>query len=93
VGADIKTMELKKVQHQPSDRDQALLKKTKVRDFVENIKTEFRNITWTSKEELKVYTQIVVGATFVLGLGVYLIDLSLQSVLNTLTWITRFISG
>ncbi|MCB1113152.1 MAG: preprotein translocase subunit SecE [Chlamydiia bacterium] len=61
--------------------------------YIEEIKSEFRQITWTTKEELFAYTQIVVGATFVLGLGVYLVDLSIQTVLDTLTWLTRITIG
>ena len=61
--------------------------------YIEEIKSEFRQITWTTKEELFAYTQIVVGASFVLGLVVYLVDLSIQTVLDTLTWLTRITIG
>ncbi len=40
-------------------------------DFVGDIKSEFSKITWTSKQELTVYTKIVVGATFIFGMLVY----------------------
>lgn len=86
-------MELKKEQKAPAAKEDVLLKKHKTRDFVEDIKTEFKNITWTNKEELRVYTKIVVGATFVLGIGVYFIDLAIQAVLNSLTWLTRITVG
>lgn len=91
--ANSKVMDVKKTQNQSASKDEALIKKVKARDFVEEIKSEFRHITWTSKEELKAYTQIVVGATFVFGLGVYLVDLTIQSVLNVLTLLTRWIGG
>ena len=42
----------------------------KVGNFFGDVKAELRRITWTSKEELQVYTKIVVGATFALGLGI-----------------------
>lgn len=86
-------MELKKEQTGPAVRESTQPKKRMGINFVEEIKTELKNVTWTSKEELKVYTQIVVGSTFVLGLGVYLVDLGIQSVLNSLTWITRITVG
>jgi preprotein translocase subunit SecE len=85
-------MELKKMNMTPS-KEESSLKKFRFRDLIEQIKTEFRQITWTSKEELIGYTKIVVGATFVLGLGVYLVDLSIQSVMNILTLLSRLISG
>lgn len=86
-------MELKKVQNVTPSKEEASLKKFRFRDFIEEVKSEFRQITWTSKEELIAYTKIVVGFTFMLGLGVYLVDLSIQSVMNILTWLTRLISG
>ncbi len=88
-----RTMELKKVQNVTPSKEEASLKKFRFRDFIEEVKSEFRQITWTSKEELIAYTKIVVGFTFMLGLGVYLVDLSIQSVMNILTWLTRLISG
>jgi len=91
-------MELKTVTKEPLSREPTVgeelsVKKRASFDFVQQIKSEFSNITWTSSEEMKSYTKIVVGSTFVLGLGVYLVDLTIQSVLNTLTWITRITLG
>ena len=57
------------------------------------IKEELRKITWTSPDELRVYTQITVGATFVLGLSIYLIDLFIQYSLMGISNIVRFIFG
>ncbi|KAF3362423.1 Protein translocase subunit SecE [Chlamydiales bacterium STE3] len=68
-------------------------KKYRLRDFIEEIKLELKNINWTSREELKTYTQIVVSATFVFGMGVYLVDLAIQATLNMLTWFTHLIFG
>lgn len=70
-----------------------LLKKRRARDLVEEVKSEFKNITWTSKEELQAYTKIVIGSTFMFGLSVYFVDLAIQMVLNFLTWITRLTVG
>lgn len=97
MGVDIKSMELKKNDQSKNEHSkvgsEAASKKFKLRDFVEEIKSELRNINWTSKEELKVYTQIVVMATFVFGMGVYVVDLLIQSALNILTGLTRLIAG
>lgn len=65
----------------------------KPHEFVGEIKEEFKKISWTSPEELKVYTQIVVGATFFFGMGIYLLDLSIQGVLNGLALAIRLIGG
>lgn len=93
-----KTMELKSVENdnvlrEPTSQEDLFLKKRRARDFVQEIKSEFSQITWTNIEDLKNYTKIVVGSTFVLGLGVYFVDLAIQTVLNTLTWITRITLG
>ncbi len=61
-------------------------------DFVGDIKSEFSKISWTSKQELTVYTKIVVGATFIFGMLVYLSDLVIQRSLITLDAIFRLIS-
>lgn len=62
-------------------------------EFVGNIKEEFRTITWTNSEELQLYTKLVVGATFIFGLGIYLIDLAIQSSLHFIGIIFHFIFG
>lgn len=61
--------------------------------FVGNVKEELKKITWTSPEELRVYTIITVAATFTLGLGIYFIDILIQLTLNGFSNIIRFIFG
>jgi preprotein translocase subunit SecE len=61
--------------------------------YLSEIKTEFSKITWTTKDELIFYTKLVVGATFVSGIAVYIVDLSIRSVLNSLETIVKFIFG
>ncbi|SCA62735.1 Uncharacterized protein SCG7086_AD_00090 [Chlamydiales bacterium SCGC AG-110-P3] len=61
--------------------------------FFTDVKSELGRITWTSKEELQVYTKIVVIATFVLGMAIYTSDLTIQSILNGLGVIFRFFGG
>jgi len=62
-------------------------------DFVGDVKQEFHQITWTPKDELRVYTQITVIGTFVFGLGIYFADLLIQGSLDALTWLSRLITG
>jgi len=61
--------------------------------FFGDVKQEIQRITWTSKDELRTYTKIVVGATFALGLGIYVIDVFLRSSLDTLSTIIHWIAG
>jgi preprotein translocase subunit SecE len=84
-------MESKKTTAQ--EEREALQAKQKVVSFFSDIKEEFGKITWTSKEELISYTKIVVGTTFVFGLMVYIIDLTIQTVLNGLSYFARMIGG
>lgn len=87
-----KPMEIKKTK--PSNEStEATAGAKKAADFVGEVKAEIQRVNWTSWEELKVYTQIVVGATFVFGMGLYLTDLAIQTVLNGLSAIVRLIGG
>lgn len=64
----------------------------KSQEFVEDVKAEIGKITWTSPEELKTYTKIVVWSTAVLGVGLYCIDIVIQGVLQTLSALVHMIS-
>jgi|CXWL01.1.fsa_nt_gi preprotein translocase subunit SecE len=50
--------------------------------YVRELKEELKKVTWTTKDELAFCTKVVVGATFVFGIGIYLIDLVIKGVLN-----------
>lgn len=65
----------------------------KIVDFVGEVKLELGRITWTSPEELKLYIKAVIGATFVFGLGLYVVDLGIQGVLNGFGVLIRLIFG
>lgn len=94
MAAEVKAMENRKQDNNAQVTKQAAaLEKFKLRDWIESLKTEIRSIHWTSKEELRVYTQIVVGATFFFGMGVYLIDVVIHGVMNLLSWAASFIVG
>lgn len=64
-----------------------------ISEFFSQTKAEFGKISWTSPAELRAYTKIVVGTTFVFGMGIYLMDLGIQLVLNTLGIVMRFLGG
>lgn len=71
----------------------ASVKKFKPREWIEGIKQEIKTIHWTSPEELRTYTKVVVGATFFFGMGVYFVDLLIHGALNFLTWMSRLLVG
>jgi preprotein translocase subunit SecE len=62
-------------------------------DFVGEVKAELGRISWTSADELKLYVKVVVGATFAFGLGIYLVDLVIQSMLRGLGVIVHAFIG
>lgn len=94
---EVKAMEPKKNQqnalHSVKDKEAAAsAKKLQVADFVGEIKAELKRISWTSPEELKTYTKIVVGATFVCGMGIYFMDLFIQASLWILESALRLVA-
>jgi len=94
MAADVKTMEVKKTQQLTSDvsRDTTVSTK-KAKSFLADVKLEITKISWTTPEELRTYTKIVVIATFAMGIGVYMIDVFIQLFLGTLEGIIRMIGG
>lgn len=97
MSVDIKSMEVKKTQATIAASTPTAQTPTfalsDVSTFVGDVKDELRKITWTSPDELRVYTQITVGATFILGLGIYLIDILIQLTLMGFSNTVRFIFG
>lgn len=101
VAVELKTMEIKKreqiTESSKPVRDLPLadrpVKNHRIRDFLADVKTELSKISWTSPEELKTYTKIVIGTTFCFGMGVYITDLTIQFLLGTLESVIRMIGG
>ena len=97
MSVEVKSMEVKKAQPTivtPSTPAQtASYGLSDASTFVGDVKEELRKINWTSPDELRVYTQITVGATFILGLGIYFIDILIQLALSGISNIVRFIFG
>jgi preprotein translocase subunit SecE len=90
VGAEVKSMEIKKPQHTTTEQ---VLSSKRVQDFVADVKSEIQKITWTSRDELIFYTKLVVGATFAFGMAIYALDLVIQGALGSLNYILHLISG
>lgn len=59
--------------------------------FVKGLKEELKKVSWTSKAELILCTKIVVGATFSLSLGIYIVDLFVRGVINGFHQIIKLI--
>lgn len=88
----VKVMEEKKAEKATTAiTSRATAKKTE--SYLSEIKNEFSKITWTEKDELAFYTKLVVGATFISGVAVYIIDLSIRASLTSLETIVKFIFG
>lgn len=65
----------------------------KLFEFIGDVKEEFHRISWTSPDELRLHTKMVVGATFICGMGIYLVDLCIQSTLHLVSILFHFIFG
>lgn len=91
MAVDVKTTDLKKTQSATPIPTTTQVKNAE--NFLSGVKSEFKKITWTDKEDLRAYTQIVVGATFICGLGVYCVDLSIRFVLASIETLTSIIFG
>jgi preprotein translocase subunit SecE len=62
-------------------------------EFIGSVKEEFWKVTWTSGDELRYYTKLVVGATFLFGLGLYFVDLVIRGCLQLLGSCFHYIFG
>ena len=61
--------------------------------FFKEVKDELKKVTWTSKEELIFSTKIVVIATVVFGLAIYVVDLGIRGTLDLAGNFVRMIFG
>jgi preprotein translocase subunit SecE len=91
VGAEVKAMEIKNVK--PTTAAESQISSHKVQNFVAELKNEIHLVHWTSRNELIAYAKIVVIATFMMGMSIYLLDLLTQTTLSALSHIMRYISG
>lgn len=91
--SDLRGMKMAERQKSSAEKAEDKLSKMSISDFVGDVKTEVGKITWTSREEMQTYVKVVVGATFFFGMGIYLVDVLIQGVLNGLSVLTRLIGG
>lgn len=83
-----KAMELKKSSAVEADS----FSLSKVSEFVQDVKAEVKKITWTSRDELSFYTKLVVGATVVVGMSIYVLDLVIQISFFMLNFLSHLIT-
>lgn len=85
MGGTVETMEVKKAQPAVTSKAQEnTVTSGKVVEFLGDVKAELKKISWTTPEELRVYTKLVVAMTLFLGLGIYVVDLIIQSILGAI---------
>ena len=77
--------------HKTSQESHFSLKKLFQR--FENVKTEFMKIQWTEEGQVGEYAKIVVLATFISGMVLYLADLVVQRTLMGFSAILRMLFG
>ena len=66
-------------------------KKKRLFDYIQELKEELKKVSWTTKDELKLSTKVVIGAIFLFGLGIYLFDLVIKGCLDFIALVVHFI--
>lgn len=68
-------------------------KKIKKDNYLREVQKELKKVTWTSKKDLFKYTKVVVGSTFIFGLGIYAVDIAIRNSLSLLSRLSGFFGG
>lgn len=61
--------------------------------YVQELKDELKKVSWTTLEELRFSTKMVVLATIFFGLGIYLVDFFIKGSLDSIRAVSHFIFG
>lgn len=96
MAVEVKPMEVKKQQLTTEVSKQAYdapVTSKKAQSFLSDVKAELQKINWTTPDELKAYTKIVIAATFAFGIGVYMVDIFIQVFLGALESTIKLIGG
>lgn len=67
--------------------------KERTTSYLSALKEELKKVTWTTKAELIFCTKIAVSATFLFGLGIYIVDILIKGVLGAVGKFAHFIFG
>jgi preprotein translocase subunit SecE len=68
-------------------------KKKRAFSYIQELKEELKKVSWTTKEELKLSTKVVIGAIFLFGIGIYLFDLVIKGCLDFVALAVHLIFG
>lgn len=72
---------------------QTASKKKRTLSYIQELKEELKKVSWTTPEELKLSTKVVIGAIFLFGMGIYLFDLVIKGALDFVAFIVHLIFG
>jgi preprotein translocase SecE subunit len=68
-------------------------KKRRLFGYIEGIKEELKKVSWTTREELKLSTKVVILATFVFGFAIYCVDFVVKGALDLIGLMARMLFG
>lgn len=61
--------------------------------YIQELKEELKKVSWTSQEELRFATKMVVMTTLFFGVGIYLVDFLIKGSLEMIRTVVHFIFG
>lgn len=61
--------------------------------YIQELKDELKKVSWTTQEELRFSTKMVVLTTIFFGLGIYLVDFFIKGSLDSIRAVLHFIFG
>jgi preprotein translocase subunit SecE len=61
--------------------------------YIQELKDELKKVSWTTQEELRFSTKMVVLTTIFFGLGIYLVDFFIKGSLDSIRTVLHFIFG
>lgn len=70
-----------------------VITKKQAESYFQAVKGEFKKISWTKQGELRALTKVVVASTFLLGIGIYFVDLVVKSFLDGVQALARLLIG
>lgn len=61
--------------------------------YIQELKDELKKVSWTTQEELRFSTKMVVLAMLCFGLGIYLVDFFIKGSLDSIKTVLHIIFG
>lgn len=86
-----------KISEKPNDGEKSQasqnVKRKSLFLFIQEMKDEMKKVSWTSKEELRFSTKLVILSMFIFGFSVYLVDFIVKGFLEAFKTAVHFIFG